>query len=238
MEKLVQVCKVATYLPISSLVSHPRNIELRSITRERLDDLKTSIVNKGFYEPVLVWRKNNWILSGNHRVKAAVELIKDGYAFFGGPDGSAPFLPVVYTECDEATANAILFETNNQYADWVQDKLEVALQEAERAGASLKSYGFTQEQVDKMVKASLKEAEEVLDRTERIIEPVDSDRLAKAVGEPEYMTLSFEKEVGEQFLGILEKTAKKINEDWSSGDSYTEALQIVCQTLHEALVDD
>jgi ParB-like chromosome segregation protein Spo0J len=230
----IQVCNVANYIPIDKLIFHPDNVELRTISRDRLDDLKLSILEKGFYEPILVWKKNGWILAGNHRAKAAKELIIEGNSFEVPGVGKIDNLPVVFTDCDEATAKAILFETNQQYAGWVQDKLEKALNEAEKAGANLKQYGFSQIELDRMVNTSLKEAEEALDDG-RTIEPPDPSKLASALAEPEFETLHLERGIHEQLTEDLSKLAVEINPHWQAGDSYTEAMAVVCQTMREAM---
>ena len=87
--------------------------------------MKNSIIEKGFYEPILVWTKDNIVLSGNHRVKASRQLLKEGYTF--ATQVGDNYLPVVYEDCDEATAFSILIETNNHYAHWIEDKLKAAL---------------------------------------------------------------------------------------------------------------
>lgn len=75
----IELCKVKTYAKISDLKVHPHNP--RTISSDRLEQLKNSILKKGFYEPILVWKKGGVVLSGNHRLQAARELIEEGYEF-------------------------------------------------------------------------------------------------------------------------------------------------------------
>jgi hypothetical protein len=147
---------VASYLPVSDIKFHPENP--RTITRERLDDLKRSIVTKGFYEPMLVWRRDNIVLSGNHRTRAALELIDEGFTFVN-PNGDKNSLPVVIEDVTEELAEAILYESNNHYAEWVEQKLAEALAEAKTEGKNLMDFGFTTKQVDDLLAEALKGAD-------------------------------------------------------------------------------
>jgi len=143
----IETCVVKNYIDIGELRYHPRNSELRKISDDRFMDLKKSILDKGFYEPILIWKKNI-ILAGNHRVRAIKQLIKEGHTV-DSPDGENR-LPVVYEDCSEETALAILFESNNHYAEWIDDKLKEALKESDRL--DLKSYGFANHEIDSMVR--------------------------------------------------------------------------------------
>lgn len=154
--KAINVCEVENYKAIKDLKFHPDNP--RNITRERLDDLKRSIVEKGFYQPILVWTKDNIVLAGNHRLKASLELLDEGYTF-KGPGKLKNVLPVVIEDVSEEMANALLFDTNNSYADWVQDQLKSALADAQGAGRDLKQYGFSDNQISDLLNKALKDAE-------------------------------------------------------------------------------
>jgi len=151
--KLIPVCAVATYLPVKAIKFHPDNP--RTITRQRLDDLKLSIVSKGFYEPLLVWKKGHVVLAGNHRTRACLELIDEGYTFVA-PNGEKDALPVVIEDVTPEVAEEILFESNNHYAEWVEDKLAEALAEAKSEGRNLMAFGFTTKQVDDLLEEALK----------------------------------------------------------------------------------
>ena len=154
----IKTCKVSNYISIKKLKHHPKNEELRSISDERLQDLKQSLISKGFYEPILVWKKGNCVLAGNQRLRAARELIEEGYEFIT-PDGKKNELPVVIEDCDEKMAIQILHQANNHHGDWVQQKLIEAIKDAESMGIDMKELGYTQENYDEMVKEALAAAE-------------------------------------------------------------------------------
>lgn len=219
---------------------HPRNP--RTIKPERLELLKKSIQEKGFYQPILIWKKGGIILSGNHRYIAVNELISEGFEFVTH-DGKKNMLPVVVEDVSDAMAMAILFESNNTYADWIEEKLRVALETAEELGQDIASFGFTTDYVDTLLKGAVKEADEVIAAAEkeakdRIVEPVDATKLRAALAEEEFESLVLPKPVYDQLVEILSAIASAVSEDWRPGDSLTEATQILCQSIHESGVDE
>lgn len=224
----IQLCKVGTYLPIAKLKPHPNNP--RTIKPERLKELKQSIIEKGFYEPILVWKKNGVVLSGNHRLRAAKELIEEGYEFTS-PKGEKNVLPVVIEAVSDEVADSILYETNNSYAEWIEDKLRDALKDA--SSAQVTAAGFTQEYIDGLMieaKKSVDEAlsdsdfeAEVAKKTER--EPVEEEKLTP---------LMLPNHVHEELVMILGDIAQAINDSWMPGNSYTEAVQVLTQALRES----
>lgn len=159
MSNQIQVCKVSNYAEISKLKFHPDNP--RRIKDERLQLLKESIIQKGFYQPILVWKKGAIVLAGNHRLMAAQELIKEGWEFIT-PDGKKDMLPVVIEDVTKEEAMAILLETNNTYAEWIEDKLSAALKSMEEQGNSILSVGFTQQEVDGLLSKAMADAEDIL----------------------------------------------------------------------------
>jgi len=232
MSKEIKLCKVKDYVPIEDLAIHPDNP--RHISKERLTDLKHSILTKGFYEPILVWKKNGTILSGNHRYLAVKELISEGYSF-NSPEGEGHVLPVVLVNVNEAKARAILFETNNHYAEWVDEKLAEALKEARENGEDTTGYGFTTEYVDVMLKSALTDAEAVVDKTPPTDELVDAE---DAIGDSdEFDSVILKKPVYEQVTELLSQIAKGINPEWEHGDSLDEAAQALCQFAREKGVE-
>jgi len=226
----IQVCKVATYAPIHKLKFHPKNSELREITRERTDDLKNSIKKKGFYEPLLVWKKGGVVLAGEHRIKAALELIEEGFEFVT-TTGKKNCLPVVVEDCDEDTAYEILHESNNHYATYIDIKLAAALKEAEQAGKDLGQMGFSNTELDELMKSALEDANEVLDQ-----EPESEEYASHGVNKlvDEYESLTLPKDVYNQLMGILSEVAKAIEPDWKKGDSVVNAMQALCQLIKES----
>jgi ParB-like chromosome segregation protein Spo0J len=136
----ISVCAVETYVDIASLQFHPDNP--RGIDNARMSDLKQSIVNKGFYEPVLI-DKAGRILSGNHRIKALRELTREGHKL------DANLVPVVVVDCDDDTARQILFESNNSYAHWIDDQVKSALKSID--SDLLAGYGFTESELQRYI---------------------------------------------------------------------------------------
>ena len=61
--------------------------ELKRITKNDLQKIKTSIIKNGFVFPVYVWLDGdkNYIIGGHHRLKAINELEQEGYAIDGIP---------------------------------------------------------------------------------------------------------------------------------------------------------
>ena len=229
----IKTCKVANYIEIKKLKFHPKNQELRQISLERMKDLKQSIIDKGFYEPILVWKKNATILAGNHRVKAVNELVDEGYEF-ETPGGKINHLPVVVEDCDGAMAYKILHESNNQYASWIEDRLSSALKEAEEAGENLRDYGYTTEEVDRLLQTALEEVEEDLTSEDDgepnpHITPPREDRF-------EHLILP--QEIYLELVDILKPIAKSLNDSWREGDSLTEAVQAMCQRIREKGIFD
>ena len=157
-KKEIESCSVREYRNVSELNLHPDNP--REISRERLNDLKESIIKKGFYEPILIWGENNYVLSGNHRLVAIRELIAEGWKINGGSLSPVNQLPVVECDCDEATAIAILFETNNRYANWIEEKVREALNAAD--SSELKGYGFSSAELDIWIAKAEDEARDTM----------------------------------------------------------------------------
>jgi len=232
--KEIKLCKVKDYVPIEELEIHPENP--RQISKERLDDLKRSIIEKGFYEPILAWKKNGYILSGNHRFMAVKDLVAEGYKF-NSPDGEGHVLPVVIVNVSDEKARAILFETNNHYADWVEEKLSQALKQARDSGQDTTAYGFTTEYVDVLLKSALTDAENLAYTPPIDGEEYDGD--ADDIGDrEEFDSLILSKPVYEMTTALLTEIAQGMNKRWKPGDSYSEAAQILCQFAREKGIEE
>lgn len=227
MSNIISVCKVNQYIEISKLKFHPNNP--RTIEPDRLEALKDSITTKGFYQPILVWKKGGVVLAGNHRLMAAKQLIKEGWEF-QSPDGKKNVLPVVVEDVDQATAEAILFETNNTYATWIEDKLALAIQEAESNGAALKGYGFEPDEVDRLLKAALDDAERtttVAGHERKETSPdIEVPELADIV---EFDSLLLPKPQYKRLKALLESISKIMEPKWHAGDSLAEAADALVQ---------
>ena len=167
----ISLCHVKHYQEIDKLKQHPENP--RKIEPERLDLLKRSILKKGFYQPLLVWKRGNIVLSGNHRLLAVQELQMEGYTFDHGDKKQV--LPVVVVDCSKDEALNILLEANNHYADWVEDQLIRALKDVE----DLADTGFSEKELDKLLKTAKADVDEALEKANKeladnpIIEKLD-----------------------------------------------------------------
>lgn len=257
MSNKIELCSVKQYAKIEKLKTHPNNP--RTISRERLDELKMSIINKGFYEPILVWKKGLVVLSGNHRLMAVKELIRDGFEFIS-PNGERDVLPVVIEDIPYKTAEAILFEANNHYSDWVESKLKEAIQEAHDHGSNVKEFGFNNAELKKLMRTAEKEAESYVDREKKEIkrierelkkEILDVEPLEKEFEEPEkdkeaieatYSTFDDADEYGyitlpkkqiDQLNQVFEKARIKLG--YSKEESLTLIVPTIIKILDEAL---
>jgi hypothetical protein len=225
----IQACESAHYLSVDELRFHPENANLRGITRQRLDDLKASIMEKGIYQPFIVWKEKNFILSGNHRLKAVQELLDEGFEFQSAK--GLNMMPVILADVSEERASQILHEANGQYAEWIEESLAKALLAARDAGEELKQYGYSDKAIEKMLASASKEAEDVLRGLEA--QQVDVNKeLASVQGGPKAQDLRFEsimlpEDVYHDFMEICGSIAKKVNSDWREGDSIVEAVQVL-----------
>ena len=229
MSNVINLCKVNQYIAIQKLKRHPKNP--RTIKPERLKELKESIIAKGFYEPILVWKKGGVILSGNHRLIAAQELVKEGWEFVS-PEGNKNVLPVVVEDVDDTRAEEILLEANNHYAEWVEDKLRAALQDAE----GVSKFGFTKEYVDDLLSKAIEEADEIPKSSydqedgEKDEEPMDPDDMAPI---EEFESLILPKRSYEKIKGLLEKISMTLNSEWCENDGYVEAVDTLVETFDD-----
>ena len=225
----IPLCKVSDYLPISEIKFFPDNP--RTIRPERLIDLKRSMISKGVYKPMLVNKKGLIALEGNHRLLAARELIEEGYEFVT-PNGESNLMPVVFEDCSEEQAKAILFESNNSYAEWIEERVTEALRNVEEPI----SYGFTQDQLDNFLDVALSETKSVEtpgeedalpdfeddtlrgdDRKER-----DEDEIARE--DEDYETLVLRRSAYNPLMKLLSQIAVSLNPKWEDGDSLEEAV--------------
>ena len=233
----IPLCLVENYLPIEKLKLHPNNP--RTIKPDRLQALKDSIISKGFYQPILVWRKGHVILAGNHRFMAVQELIKEGFTF-NSPDGAKHVLPVVIEDVEAEVAEAILFETNNTYAEWVEEKLRLAIKDAEDRGVNPSEYGFTSDQVDNLLHNALEDADAITPPPGSLgtsLDPTDEAGVMEAIGDEEFESLILPKPVYETMTGLLADIAKTINPEWTEGDDYGVAAQMLCDFMRDPEIE-
>lgn len=89
-EKIKITCRGAATITFESLLEFQGN--LKDLSKENYERLKSSILEEGFAAPIAVWqnKKKNHILDGHQRLRVIKELIKQGY--------DCPPLPVDYIE--------------------------------------------------------------------------------------------------------------------------------------------
>lgn len=237
MSNVISLCKVNQYIEISKLKFHPKNP--RTIEPDRLEALKDSLIKKGFYQPILVWKKGGVVLAGNHRLMAAKQLVKEGWEFVS-PDGKKNVLPVVIEDVDAEVAEAILFETNNTYAHWIEEKLAMAIQEAEAAGRPLKGYGFEDNEVDRLLKAALEDAERTTEvaaherkASEKEVEL--PDELADVV---EFESLILPKPQYKRLKALLVTISKIMVPEWHDGDSLAESVDALVEAAEDVKITE
>ena len=233
LSKKIKVCSAPHYVAVLSLQYHPENSNLRSISRERLNDLKASIVSKGVYQPFIVNEHKQEVLSGNHRLKAILELLDEGYELEG--EG----LPVVYFSGSEAVARQILHESNLQYADWIETRVIEAMREAEKAGEDLKRFGYSEGEVEAFVHVMQEKVEgelKRLERKERAKELEAQDVEQQFAGTDDvvfYDSLTLPRKVYERLTSILSKISRQGNAQWREGDSIIPAIEFLCDLFEE-----
>lgn len=232
MSNTINICKVNQYAEIKKLKFHPKNP--RTIEPNRLEALKDSIINKGFYQPILVWKKGGVVLAGNHRLLAAKQLVDEGWEFLS-PDGKKNVLPVVIEDVSQEVADAILFESNNTYAHWIEEKLAEAIQDAEASGRSLKGYGFEQNELDRLLKVALEEAEkttEVAAHDRRAADP-EIDIPDEIADVEEFESLILPKEQYKRLKVLLSEISKVLVPDWHEADSLKESVDALVKAADD-----
>ncbi len=116
MKDIRVTCHAADILPIDALLEFQG--ELKRITKDNLDKLKRSILKHGFTAPIFVWQGvDNHILDGHQRLKALIELRREGY--------NIPLLPVAYIDADdEKHAREKLLYITSQYGDFSTEGIQ------------------------------------------------------------------------------------------------------------------
>lgn len=228
----IPVCKVKNYIHLDDLDFHPDNSELRNISRERLEELKDSILNKGLYEPLLVWNKDNIVLSGNQRLRAMKELVDDGWTF--GTKRKPNQIPVVVEDVTPEKANDILFSSNNHHGTWVEETLSRALEEAE----DVSGYGFSVDEVNKYLAYSERDVEKEVEKASRDLDDsykLDPDLTRKERKDDEETLdhLTLPTATMKELKAVLGEVAKALNPSWTNRDSLQWATQALCQAVRQ-----
>ena len=120
----------------SKLFTHPDNPR-----RGDLGVIKESIQHHGFYGALLVQRSTGYIIAGNHRFQAAVDL------------GMVEF-PVLYIDCDEDEAERIMLVDNRSNDKATNDpaQLLIMVQGILDRSGDLLGTGYTEEDLEAMMR--------------------------------------------------------------------------------------
>ncbi len=111
----------------------------RTISGHDLDALRRSLRFFGTVEPIVVNRRSGHIVGGHQRVKAAqAEGIDE--------------MPVVYVDLDDPAEKQLNVALNRIHGEWDESKLEEILADLKTAGADLALTGFTEEELDELLR--------------------------------------------------------------------------------------
>jgi ParB-like chromosome segregation protein Spo0J len=144
----------------------------REITDKSFEDLKKSIEQFGFVEPVVVNKNNMEIIGGHMRVRAAKDL-------------GIEEVPVVFVELDEKESKLLNLALNRIQGRWAADKLSELITELRAVeGADLSLSGFEDWELDYYNVG--------MDSPNLEIDP--SDIIGKQPGESYVLLFTFEKE--------------------------------------------
>jgi len=128
----------------------------REISDEGMDSLKKSLLEFGFFAPLVVWREHNhlpWrIVAGNQRYAAYNELTKAGLA-------SRVSIPVVEFKGTIDEAKAIVIRDNQNEGQWDWDKVSALLEGLFECGIDPLLSGFNKDTVEDLTSLALKSEE-------------------------------------------------------------------------------
>ena len=111
----------------------------RTIADHDLDALRRSLRFFGTVEPIVVNKRSDRIVGGHQRVRAAqAEGIES--------------LPVVHVDLDEPSERQLNLALNRIHGEWDLEKLEDVLRELETMGADLDLTGFTQIEIEELLR--------------------------------------------------------------------------------------
>ncbi len=126
-------------VPTRELATMAAPYNPRTITDHDLEALRRSLRFFGTVEPVVVNKRSGRIVGGHQRVKAAqAEGIEE--------------LPVVYVDLDDPSEKQLNLALNRIHGEWDIEKLEDLLKELEGAGADLDLTGFTEVEIDDLLR--------------------------------------------------------------------------------------
>lgn len=128
-----EIAKLA--VPIEGLEFHPRNVRQGDVGA-----ISESLKQHGQYRPIVVQKSTNYVLAGNHTLKAAQMLGWETIA-------------ATYVDCDDETALRILLVDNraNDLAMYDDNTLAELLKELAMSDLGLTGTGFTGDVLDNLL---------------------------------------------------------------------------------------
>lgn len=122
-------------VPLANLVEHPQNPRIGDV-----DEIVSSIRTNGFFGSLLVQRGTNYVLAGNHTLKAARKL-------------RMPMVPVTWLNCSEERAQKILLADNRipQGGGYDDKQLLALLQQFEHTAEGLERTGYNADDLLKLL---------------------------------------------------------------------------------------
>lgn len=129
--------------PLGEIRPHPHNPNVGAA-----ELLEESVEANGFYGAVIVQKSTGYILAGNHRYRLALQR-------------GAESLPAIWVDVDDATARRILLVDNEATRRGHADPKALAelMREIQAGQGGLEGTGYTQAQLDSLLKQLAKQAE-------------------------------------------------------------------------------
>lgn len=130
------------YIPISELRPAPYNP--RVMIDEEMESLKRSMVEFGVVDPLIVNTATGFVVGGNQRLTAAVEL-------------GIEELPVVELELSESREKALNLALNKVHGDWQPALLKDVLQELDTGELDMDITGFSEKEIERLMTQTYRE---------------------------------------------------------------------------------
>ncbi len=111
----------------------------RKITKEMLEQLKASIRDDGYLEPIVVNKRTGFVVGGNQRLKALKEL-------------GVKRVPVRLIDVDEDREKIINIRLNKVEGEWDFPKLKELLVELDTGAINIEDTGFSFEQIENLIR--------------------------------------------------------------------------------------
>lgn len=219
MAKEIQIrCESGATLDFEKI--QPFQGELKTLTEEGYQKLRSLILANGITAPILVWKESTskiWNLDGHQRQRVLSVLRKEGF--------KVPKVPVVYVEAkSRKQAKEILLSNVAQFGKVEQDGLYEFMHDAAIDFAALElSFELPGFNLARFGKAYFEDADGDEDADKK---------LRSSSGKVKKVALEFDDQSHQDFLGICEDLSELYEKD-SITDIVLTALRDVHRRLHE-----